>query len=127
MVALRRGHLVRHFLLRVQEVMRAGNRIAYHDHRARLPGGLQRSEPGKRDLPAEAALTVAVECARARPMNGRAVLQRLRGFRTRRRRKWRALYNFSRMQPFKTHQLYALGKGPRSAAFVRAFRIFKCW
>src|SRR5258708_34522403 len=97
--------------------MRTGHGIADHNHRARLSGGLQRSEPGKRDFSAGAALAVAVKYARSCAIDGGTVLQCLRSLRACHRGKRRALNNFSAMQAFKAQQLDALAKwSPWSAS-----------
>src|ERR1700724_1974246 len=101
--------------------MSTGNGIGDGDHRARLSGGLQRSEPGKRDFPAGAALAVAVKYARSCAIDGGTVLQRLRSLRACRRGKRRALDNFSGMQSFKAQQLDALAKWDPWSASVGAF------
>src|SRR5258706_11418649 len=97
--------------------MRTGHGIADHNHRARLSGGLERSEPGKRDFSAGAALAVAVKYARSCAIDGGTVLQCLRSLRACHRGKRRALNNFSAMQAFKAQQLDALAKwSPWSAS-----------
>ena len=115
-------HLMRDFVIGIKHVVGAGHRISDGDHGAGLTSGLQRTEAGKGDFVARAALAVAIQGASGAAMDGGAILQDLGSFRRGGGRERSALYDLVAVKPSKpiSSTRSANGPpGPRHASFRR--------